>query len=485
MTLEANIREDVDRHTSKASDRLPLTISAAARALREGTLTSRELTEKTIARADALDERLGVYIARLDDGAREAADRADEQFARGIDLGPLQGIPLGIKDNIAMSGAPTTAQSLVLEPGFGGGEDAPVVARLRAAGAVLTGKLTTMEYAVGMPDPEKPFPVPRNPFSTDHWTGGSSSGTGAGVASGLFLGGLGTDTGGSIRMPAAWCGISGFKQTFGRVPKSRIVPLGFSYDTVGPMTRSAYDCGLMLNVLAGHDESDACSVDRPIPDYIATLDGDISGLRVGVDLTFLESPLCDPANAAAIHAAIQVLRDAGAIISDAPLPYRDELKNATMLGFVMEAFAYHHKDLQTRWSDYGAETRLSIATGALFSTGDYIQMQRVRRASVKKMEAMFAGIDIHLTPTAMTGGLRIDTQDFEQYIDVVNTGYWNGVGYPAISVPMGQDAEGLPLGLQLAGRPFEEPTVLRIADAFQQRTAYHLAEPAIVKETLS
>ncbi|GAA5144433.1 Asp-tRNA(Asn)/Glu-tRNA(Gln) amidotransferase subunit GatA [Microbacterium pseudoresistens] len=483
MKTDKDVREDAD--ISRVADRLPLTISAAARALRDGTITSRELTEKTIARADALAERLGVYIVRLDDEARQAADRADEQFARGVEIGPLQGIPLGIKDNISTSDAPTTAQSLVLESGFGGGQDAPVVARLRAAGAVLTGKTTTMEFAVGMPDPQKPFPIPRNPFSTDHWTGGSSSGTGAGVASGLFLGGLGTDTGGSIRMPAAWCGISGFKQTFGRVPKSRIVPLGFSYDHVGPMTRTAYDCGLMLNVLAGHDESDACSVDRPVDDYVAGLDGNIEGLRVGIDLSFLDSPLCDPATAEGVHAAIAVLREAGVVISDAPLPYRDELKDATMLGFVMEAFAYHRENLKSRWEDYGAETRLSIATGALFSSGDYVQMQRLRRAAVREMEEMFAHIDIHLTPTAMTGGLPLATQDFEQYIDVVNTGYWNGVGYPAISVPMGQDATGLPLGLQLAGRPFEESTVLRIADAFQRRTSHHLAESDIVKESIA
>lgn len=485
MTAEAPTQHPAGERVSEAADRLPLTITAAARALRDGSITSRQLTEKTIARADALDETLGVYLVRLDEAALEAADRADEQLARGNDLGPLLGIPLGIKDIIATADAPTTAQSLVLAPGFGGGEDAPVVARLRAAGAVLTGKVTTMEFAVGMPDPTKPFPVPRNPFHTDHWTGGSSSGTGGGVAAGMFLGGLGTDTGGSIRMPSAWCGISGLKQTFGRVPKSRIVPLGFSYDHVGPMTRTAYDCGLMLNVLAGHDESDACSVDRPVDDYVARLDGEVSGLRVGVDLSFLDSPLCDPATAECTRRAIDILQDAGAAITDAPLPYREELKNATMLGFVMESFAYHHKDLQTRWEDYGAETRLSIGTGALFSSGDYVQMQRVRRAAVRAMERMFGHVDVHLTPTAMTGGLEIATQDFEKYIDVVNTGYWNGVGYPAISIPMGQDAKGLPLGLQLAGRPFEETTVLRIADAFQRRTDHHLAEPAIVKERLA
>jgi aspartyl-tRNA(Asn)/glutamyl-tRNA(Gln) amidotransferase subunit A len=469
---------------SSAPDSMPLTISAAGEALRAGTLTAVALIQKTIERANLLDEALGTYIVRTDERALEAAAQADADFAAGRDKGPLQGIPLGIKDIIATSEAPTTAQSLVLDPSFGDFGDAPVVARLKAAGAVLTGKTTTMEYAVGMPDPDKPFPVPRNPYSLEHWPGGSSSGTGSGVAAGLFLGGLGTDTGGSIRMPAAWCGISGLKQTFGRVPKSGVVPLGFSYDHVGPMTRSARDCAVMLSVMAGLDESDACSVDVPVPDYVEALTGDIEGLRIGVDLSYLESSLCDLSNAELVHAAIAVLKDAGASVVNAPLPLRDELKTSTMSGLLAEAFAYHRKDLQTRWFDYAAETRMSIGSAALFSAGDFVQIQRVRRAGVKAVAEMFGRIDVHLTPTALTGALRLDDQDFGRYIDLVNTPYWNSVGYPTISIPMGLTAEGLPVGLQLASRPFEESTVLRVADAFQCRTNHHLMESAIVLEVL-
>ena len=189
----------------------------------------------------------------MDASALDEARQADADFANGIDRGPLQGIPLGIKDIIATDNAPTTAQSLVLDPTWGDQGDAPVVARLRAAGAVITGKTSTMEFATGLPDADKPFPVPRNPWNTDHWPGGSSSGTGAGVAAGLFLGGLGTDTGGSIRGPAAYCAISGLKPTFGRVPKSGCVPLGYSLDHIGPMARSARDCAAMLQIIAGYD----------------------------------------------------------------------------------------------------------------------------------------------------------------------------------------------------------------------------------------
>jgi aspartyl-tRNA(Asn)/glutamyl-tRNA(Gln) amidotransferase subunit A len=342
-----------------------------------------------------------------------------------------------------------------------------------------------MEYAVGMPDPEKPFPIPHNPFSLAHWPGGSSSGTGSGVAAGLFLGGLGTDTGGSIRMPAAWCGISGLKQTFGRVPKSGMVPLGYSFDNVGPMTRSARDCAIMLAVLAGYDESDACSVDAPVDDYVSALTGSVQGMRIGVDLSYLDSPLCDSDNAALTRAAVEIFANAGAIIVDAPLPMRSEVTTATMSGLASEAFAYHMKDLQSRWSDYGAETRMAIGSAALITAADYVQMQRVRRTAVKAVAEMFTNIDVHLTPTALTGALRLDSQDFGGYIDVVNTPYWNGVGNPAISIPMGMTSEGLPVGLQLAGRPFEESTVLRAADAFQQFTDHHLAEPAVIMEVLA
>ena len=203
-------------------------MSAAAKGLRDGSYTSVALVQAMQARADVLDPVLASYIVRTDETALAAAATADEELASGLDRGLFHGIPIGIKDIIATAEAPTTAQSLVLDPAFGASGDAVVVSRLRAAGAIVMGKLTTMEYAIGTPDPSKGFPTPRNPFNREHWTGGSSSGTGNGVAAGLFLAGLGTDTGGSIRLPAAWCGISGLKQTFGRVPKSGCVPLGFS-----------------------------------------------------------------------------------------------------------------------------------------------------------------------------------------------------------------------------------------------------------------
>jgi aspartyl-tRNA(Asn)/glutamyl-tRNA(Gln) amidotransferase subunit A len=470
---------------SAAADGLPLTITEAAAALRSGTLTSVALTQATIARADVLDGPLGIYIVRSDEAALEAAARADSELAAGVDRGLLHGIPLGVKDIIATSDSPTTAQSLILDPSFGAQGDAVVVQRLRAAGAVITGKTTTMEYAIGFPDFDKPFPIPRNPFSLAHWTGGSSSGTGGGIAAGLFLGGLGTDTGGSVRMPAAWCGISGLKQTFGRVPKSGCVPLGYSYDHIGPMTRSARDCAAMLAVMAGHDESDACSVDVPVDDYLGALTGDIAGARIGVDFSFLADPGFDPDNAELLAAALEVFTAAGATIVEVKLPFYDELTTATMSGLTAEAFAYHRGDLQSRWEDYGGPTRMAIAQAIMTTSADYVQAQRVRRAGVRAVTALFAGVDVILTPSTATPSPAFDDLSWGSLMDSILTPYWNAVGNPAISVPLGLTSGGLPVGLQIAGRPFEESTVLRVADAFQLHTDHHLVESALVKEMLA
>jgi aspartyl-tRNA(Asn)/glutamyl-tRNA(Gln) amidotransferase subunit A len=469
---------------SSAPDGLPLTISAAAAALRDGSLTAVALLEMVNARAEKLDAAIGTYIIRCDEAALAAAAKADEELAAGIDKGPLHGIPLGIKDIITTSDAPTTAQSLIMRPEFGAQGDASVIARLRAAGAVITGKTTTMEYATGDPDPSKGFPTPHNAFDLSRWPGGSSSGTGSGVAAGMFLGGLGTDTGGSVRLPAAWSGISGMKPTFGRVPKSGCAPLGFSYDNIGPMTRSARDAAAMLAVLAGHGESDACSVDVPVDDYAAALTGDVEGLRIGVDFTFLDHPECDPDIAGLTRAAVQVFADAGAVVSPVVLPYYAQVCTASRAS-KGEALAYHRRDLQQRWLDYGRGTRASLIIGAWSTAADYAQAQRVRRAAVRANAELFASYDLVLTPTTLIPPPPLDGFSLLQILGLLVTPYWNGVGYPAMSIPMGLTSAGLPAGLQLAGRPFEEGLVFRAADAFQARTDHHLLESALVKEMLA
>jgi Asp-tRNA(Asn)/Glu-tRNA(Gln) amidotransferase A subunit family amidase len=461
----------------------PLTITDAAAALRSGELTSVELTKATFEQADRLDGELGVYLARFDQSALEAAAAADAELAAGVDRGPLHGIPIGVKDIIATDEGPTTAQSLILDPAWGDQGDAPVVARLRKAGAIVTGKTTTMEFACGMPDFEKPFPIPRNPWDTTRWPGGSSSGSGGGLAAGMFLGALGTDTGGSVRCPAAFCGISGLKQTFGLVPKSGCVPLGYSLDHIGPMARSARDCAEMLTVMAGFDASDPNTFEVEVPEYASLLDGSVTGLRLGVDRSVI-GPTADPALAPVFEAAIAALADAGAEIVDVTIPYFEELTNATMLTWPAEAFAYHRRDLQARWGDYGAPTRAAITQGALISAGDFAQAQRVRRIGRDACLALLARVDALLTPTMNGPAVEVGAS-FGDVISTVMTPIWNGTGFPALAIPMGFNEAGLPLSLQIATKPLADGLALRIGDAYQQVTDWHLALPPLVAEPVA
>jgi aspartyl-tRNA(Asn)/glutamyl-tRNA(Gln) amidotransferase subunit A len=392
---------------------------------------------------------------------------------------------VGVKDILAAGEGPTTSQSLVLDPAWGEGKDAPIVSRLRAAGAVITGKSTTMEFAVGMPDKTKPFPLPRNPWDLNTWPGGSSSGTGSGVAAGMFLAGIGTDTGGSIRMPAAFCGISGLLPTFGRVPKSGCTPAGYSLDHVGPMARSAWDCAAMLNVLAGAEASDPSAATVPVSDYLSELDGSLAGLRIGVAWSLLGSEGADLALAPCFDAALSALEGLGASLVEVSIPLYREASTATVLSGAADALAYHRSDLQLRWGDYFKATRTFVATGALLSGADYVQAQRVRRVAQHQLQELFEQVDLIVMPTAAVGAFRYDeleTMNIAQLVTHLFTPYWNAVGNPALSVPMGFTAGGLPLSLQIAGRPFEESHVLKAGDAFQGVTDWHLRVPRMVTQ---
>jgi Asp-tRNA(Asn)/Glu-tRNA(Gln) amidotransferase A subunit family amidase len=460
---------------------VPLTISDAAAQLRSGALTSVELTQAAIAHADRVDEKIGVYIHRRDQDALADAERADADFAKGVDRGPLQGIPLGLKDVFATKDAPTTAQSVAFDARWTEGVDAPVVARLRAAGAIFTGKNTTMEFVTGCPDPDKPFPVPRNPWDSSKWAGGSSSGTASGIATGCFLGGVGTDTAGSCRNPAAMCGVSGLKPTYGRVPKSRAVPLSWSFDHVGPLARSARDCALLLQAMAGFDSSDPRCEDVPVPGYTAALDGCLEGLRIGVERehhTRVDG--LDPAAVERFEAALGVLEAGGAKVTEISIPFVDEVRSATGVAYFSEAFAYHRKNLQRRWLDYGKDARLIIGSAALYSAADYVQAGRVIVAARRQADDLFGSVDLIVTPTVGAGAPDVDGLNFLKLLALpIFTPIWNALRNPVISVPIGFTESGLPVGMQIIGRHWEEPTVLRAADAYQQRTDWHLRVPPI------
>ncbi|MGW6278034.1 amidase [Kribbella sp. NPDC055071] len=457
------------------------TIKDAAAALRDGGLTSTALTQQILDRAIALNPALGAYVEITAEAALEQAGQADADLAAGDDRGPLQGIPLAIKDIIAMKGAPTTANSHVLAEDWGAGTDAPVVARLRDVGAVFVGKATTSEFACGLPDATKRFLVPHNPWNVDHTPAGSSSGTGIAVAAGLALGGLGTDTGGSVRSPAAVNGHTGLKVTFGRVPKSGVVPLGFSLDSIGPMARSAWDCAALLEVMAGYDPTDPNSAQQPVPAYTELLDGSVDGLRIALPMPyFFDHDQLDPEMHDAVVSAVKQLVGLGASSTEVDLPYAGEAKDANSIIMVAEAYAYHRNDLVNRWTDYGVHTRPMLARGAFYTAGDVAQAQRFRRFFSRQVAELFTNYDVIITPSAPVPAEPADTLSPSKRLHTPSyTGQWNLTGLPAVAVPAGFSSSGLPLSMQIVGKPFAEATVLKVADALQRVSDWHLAVPPV------
>jgi aspartyl-tRNA(Asn)/glutamyl-tRNA(Gln) amidotransferase subunit A len=335
------------------------------------------------------------------------------------------------------------------------------------------------EFAIGWPDPETGMRFARNPWDLTRLPGGSSSGTGAAIAAGLILGGLGTDTGGSIRGPAAYCGISGLKPTFGRVSKEGCVPLGFSLDHIGPMAWTMRDCALMLQVIAGFDKLDPCTVSEPVPNFAENLSGSLKGVRIGVARDFfLDNPDLNPEVRQAVVAAVDAFKAAGAVAKDVVLS-RAAISRVTQRAIMLgEAYAYHRNDLQNRPELYGRWTRRALTEGALFSAADYVQAQRVR--SIINQEALEAmtELDVLITPTALGVAQVFEGTDPESTRKLPSfMSIWNLTGQPAASVCCGFTNDGLPIGMQLIGKPFDETTVLRVGDAYQQVTDWHTRRP--------
>ncbi|MFI5958648.1 amidase [Cryptosporangium sp. NPDC051539] len=457
----------------------PQTLAGAAEVLRAGAMRSIDLVDAALAVADKTDAELGLFHSRFADAARTAAERVDRALDAGEALGPLAGLPLGIKDLLTTLDGPTTAGSLV--PPDDDRQDATAVARLRAAGAVIVGKTLTSEYGCGSPDPSKPLPVPRNPWDVTRWTGGSSAGNAAGLIAGAFLGALGTDSGGSIRMPSAFCGTTGLKPTYGRVPRTGGTPMGWSTDTIGPMATTARDCALLLEAIAGPHPGDASTADVPVPRYTSSLTGDLRGVRIGVDR--LSSPVADPSLPGVFEAALAELVALGADLIEVSVPLYPEIAAASIVITLSEALAYHRADFALRRADFFANTLATIGVADDFTAADYVQAQRVRRAGQEAVSELFdgaPGVDLIVTPTAAVAATPYDRLDrmFESgEFFAVHAPYWNVVGNPALSVPMGFTAARMPLGLQIVGAPFDEGLVLRAGDAYQQRTVWHAARP--------
>ena len=465
---------------------LPLTIEEAAAALRAGDVSSIELTEAALARVTALDGQVGAFLA-VNESARAQAATADAAFTAGTDRGPLQGIPFGLKDLLATRDQPTTASSLVLDPAWGDGYDSVVSERVRESGAVIMGKLVLSEFAIGGPDAEKPFPIPHNPWNLERSPAGSSSGTGIAVSTGMVLGGIGTDTGGSVRGPASFNGHSGLKVTFGRVPKWGCVPVGYTLDTIGPMARSAWDCAAILNVIAGYDARDFTASTESADDYLKGIDAGVGGLRVGVPTEyFFNRPELQDGQKAAAEAVIAKLADLGADVREVNLPHSDLAKDAHTVTMLGEALAYHRPDMGSgRWSEYGSSTRMTIGQAALFSASDYVQAQRFRSWYAREASKLMAEVDVLVTPTGPeTAPLASENADLVRRI--MQPSYmapFNLLGYPALAIPAGFSDGGLPFSAQIVGPPFAEALVLRAGHAYQQETDWHLEVPPIVEQS--
>lgn len=453
----------------------PPTIREAVRRLADSDWAAVELLAHVESRADAHADALGTYLFRYGDVAQAQAAEVDRRRQRGDDLGPLAGIPLGVKDIIATADAPTTAQSRVTATSdtTTWGPDATVVERLRHADAVLTGKTSTLEFALAFNDEEKGFPLSRNPWHRDHWTGGSSSGTASGVAAGFFLGGLGSDTAGSIRMPSAWCGISGHMPTPGLVPTSGVIPLAWSYDRVGPMARTAEDCALLLSVLAGRDSPGSSGGGF---DFTEVPRLDLASLRIGVARQALDGST--PEVQSLVRAAADVFAGAGAHVIEVDIPYYDEGNDATMLGLSVEALSLHLPGLRSRWHDYSIPVRQALLGGALVTASDYVQIQRVRHRLANEIRTVFGSLDLILSPTAGGPSPRLDTLDFAEAVSLLQTPYWNATGNPAASVPVGL-VDGLPVGLQIIGPAGGDARVLDAGRLFQSLTRHHLLQPVL------
>jgi aspartyl-tRNA(Asn)/glutamyl-tRNA(Gln) amidotransferase subunit A len=442
-------------------------VEKIGRALRQGETTSHHLTTQFLSKVKREDRRVGAFVAVFEEVALDQASRADLELQAGRDRGPLHGIPFGIKDILFTREGPTTAQSSAA--GDWSCEDGPVVRRLRSAGAIVLGKTSTMEFAVGLPDATKPFPIPRNPWNLDYWTGGSSSGSASSVASGFVAAAIGTDTGGSVRIPASYCGITGLKPTYGLVPKSGCIPLAYSLDTIGPMANSAHDCALILQEIAGHDQSDRSSLRVEIPNYTNVLNGDIDGVRIGIDRRGCLS--ADPLIVAAFDGVMANLAEMGADVLEVGIPQHDELMLAYTAVLGSEALSYHRPRLGSRWTEYTLRARLMLAQAAFYTGADYVKSQRVRAAVSAEAMKTFRDVDVVASLTSyadppLLAELELDPSG---WVEKVSTRYWSALGYPAISIPIGVSPRGLPIGMQLAAAPLDEQTLLRVADAYQRR----------------
>ena len=480
-----------------------LTLHEASEKLRQREVSSQELTEAVFRRVAQTDGILRSYITICRDAAIADAKEADNRLSQGPAASPLLGIPIALKDNLLTRGLRTTCASRILD-NFIPPYDATAVARLRSAGAVITGKTNLDEFAMGSSAENSAFFATRNPWHLERVPGGSSGGSAASVAADQCIAALGTDTGGSIRQPAAFCGIVGMKPTYGRVSRYGVIAFASSMDQVGPLTKDVRDSALLLEAISGHDPADSTSVKLPVPSYSKSLNGDITGLRLGIPKEYFTAGL-HPAVDQAVMLAIRQIEERGAVIEEVSLPHTEYAVAVYYIIAPAEASSnlarydgmrYGQRaagrDLTetymlTRAQGLGPEVkrRIMLGTYALsagYYDAYYLKAQKVRTLIQRDFDAAFERCDAIITPTSPTTAFKISEkiQDpLQMYLSDICTISINLAGVPAISVPCGFDSEGLPIGMQVIGKRFDEATILRVAYAYEQETEWHRKKPSI------
>ncbi len=457
-----------------------LTIAEAAELIAAKKLSPVELTQTCFERVRALDGTLHSFLLPTEERAMADAKASEARMMAGGLKTKLDGIPIGHKDIYNTAGIRTTAHSKLLEHNVPT-EDAVVVKKWADAGSVMMGKLATHEFAIGGPSFDLPWPPARNPWNTDHFTAGSSSGTGAAVAAGLVLGGTGSDTGGSIRGPSALCGLAGIKPTYGLSSRRGVLPLSNTLDHTGPMAWTVQDCALLLQAMAGHDPLDPASADRPVANFTANIGNSVKGLRIGVIRHFHEedNPV-SPATLKGIEGALDFFRKSGAEVRDVRLSPMMDYNAPGWLILTAEAYAIHEPWLKTRFTDYGELMRDRLAFGAVLSASDYVQATRRRRSLCLEVQAAMADLDLLITASAPGEAPRIDQVPKWLMLEKPNfTMAFNVTGQPALSVCSGYGEGGLPVSIQIIGKPFQEATVFQAGHAYETAHDWRSKRPAL------
>jgi len=455
-------------------------ITSVSELIRKKEISPVEVIDVFLQRIGAVQKRINAFITVLDREAREAAKRAEEEIAKGYYRGPLHGIPFAAKDLFFTAGVKTTCGSRILGD-FVPEENGTVISRLIEAGAILVGKTNMHEFAFGTTNLNNHYGHARNPWNSEHMTGGSSGGSAAALAGSCVLLTLGTDTGGSIRIPSALCGTVGLKPTYGRVSKYGVYPLCWSLDHPGPMTRTVADAAIALRFMAAYDPKDPCSKEMPVTDYYSGLTGDIKGVRIGVPDTFYFEQI-EPEVGAGARKAIDGLKDLGAEVRPVTIPDLDDAAAATLLILSSEAASCLEKFHRTRPNDIGDDVRARLDLGALQLATHYVKAQRVRRIAQENFSRVLKEVDVLVTPGVSITAPRLEKSTVRLDDDDVPIGValtrctriYNLVGLPSVSVPVGLSLAGLPIGIQIAGRPFDEELVLRVADAYER----HIYQPS-------